>query len=84
MFVLTKIEAARDEKIAKILITLSRKSLVALPKSKMLVYKKFRYVDPLFMRKNRLIKLSDVNKKFRQTLEIARSENDLGITTPLI
>lgn len=79
-FVLKKI--AKSAEITRQLHILKQKSLAALPKSKVVVYKKFRYVDPLFSGQNGLVRLSEADKNFKQAIASAREKNALGIAIP--
>jgi len=83
-YVLSKIITTKDKESLETLLTLRSKSLASLPKSKIVAYKKFRHVDPLFLKNDKLFRLSEVNKKFKQELEKARKENDKGIILPLL
>lgn len=46
--------------------------------------KKFRYVDPLYIRQGGLSRLSQTNKKFRELIKREQELNDLGIREELI
>jgi HD superfamily phosphohydrolase len=83
-FVVTKLLATNNRQIENILDTLRNKSLSNLPKSSTTVHKKFRYVDPLFVKDNKLIRLSDDSKAFAQKLMDARKSNEQGILIPSI
>jgi len=81
--IINKLKKSEDREIIEILKILRRKSLAKLVKSKTVAHKKFRYVDPLFLRNGVLLRLSDTDKKFKKELEIARKENSKGIVLPL-
>jgi uncharacterized protein len=83
-YIIRKIEKSKDVEIKTILKILTQKSLKSLPKSNTKIYKKFRYVDPVFINKNKLIKLSKTNAKFRNLLKKARLQNKQGEYLPQI
>ena len=82
--ILKKIDKAKNSSIDKILYVLRKKSLSNLAKSREVVYKKFRYVDPVFLENGKLFKLSKVNKKFNAILKNARKINKKGVNLPFI
>lgn len=83
-FVINKITKVKDQKIDRYLRELSKKSLSHLPKSKTIVHKKFRFVDPLFYQDNKLIRLSNADKKFKEELKDARIKNKKGVLIPQV
>jgi HD superfamily phosphohydrolase len=83
-FVITKLELSKNIKIKLILNTLRNKDLSSLPKTAKRYHKKFRYVDPEFIKKNKLIRLSTVDKQFKQLIEQAKEDNREGIRVPII
>lgn len=83
-FVLKKLEKTKDKEIIKILTILRKKSLKNFPKSREVVYKKFRHVDPEFLENGKLLRLSKVDMKFKKYLEKSREINKKGITLPKI
>jgi len=83
-FVLTKLLGTNDKKVENILDVLRNKSLTNLPKSSTTFHKKFRYVDPLFVKDNKLIRLSEDSKAYTQELKVARKSNELGVLIPLM
>jgi hypothetical protein len=82
-FVLEKLEKSKDGAIQRCLKILSNKSLRKLPKSNIAVGKKFRYIDPEFIFNNKIVKLSTVDKKFKNEIKNAKINNDRGIAVPL-
>ncbi len=78
-FVIQKLQASKKSQIHTILSALRNKSLAYLPTSSEPTYKKFRYVDPLFLEGNEVKRLSEVNANFKEKLEQARIENNKGI-----
>jgi hypothetical protein len=58
---------------------LKRKSLADLPKSNVVVHKKFRYVDPLFIEGTGLKRASEADSNFREEIEAARRKNAEGV-----
>ncbi len=83
-YILRKIKKSKNPKIKKLLGVLRKKSLSSLPKSNLVVYKKFRYVDPIFLSNNKLVRLSKVNNNFKHRLESNRNYNKRGIIIPSI
>jgi len=83
-FVIEKIENCKNDKIKEKLSLLRKPSLKDLPKSNKKEYKKFRYVNPKFISKDKIMKLSSANKKFKLKLEKAREKNKKGINLPKI
>lgn len=81
-FILRKIKKAKNFEIERLFKILATKDLTKLPKNKIASHKKFRYVDPLFVDGEKLIRLSDVDRKFKKQVEIARKENEKGLRTP--
>jgi hypothetical protein len=81
-FVLNKLKKSRDHLIQRYLRLLRKKSLEALPKSTVIVYKKFRYVDPEFVLKNKVVRLSKVDIEFRKEIEQAKTKNKKGVFVP--
>jgi hypothetical protein len=58
---------------------LKRKSLADLPKSEVVVHKKFRYVDPLFIEGNELRRASAAEPAYVREIEAARKNNAEGV-----
>lgn len=83
-YVLNKINEAKNEEINKILSALKNKKLNGYPKGKEKAFKKFRYVDPLFLENGKIVLLSKVDKKFANELEKVRIDNARGINYPII
>lgn len=83
-YIINKLIKSKDKEILETLKVLKNKSLINLPKGEKIVQKKFRFVDPLFLRNGSLQRLSAVNKQYKLELEQARKENSQGITLPLI
>lgn len=82
-FIMHKLEAAKDEDINKIFSVLRKKSLDHLPKSGEIIQRKFRHVDPQFADKDKLPRLSEVDKPFKNMLIKAREQNKKGIRIPI-
>ena len=83
-FVIKKLAVSKNKKLQATLQTLRSKSLDHLPKSKTVVHKKFRFVDPLYVDGKKLTRLSKANKKYAEELEKALHVNKLGIIVPTI
>jgi len=82
-YIVKRIETISDKKIKEILSLLKKRHLTHLQKSKIVSHKKFRYVDPLFLDKNKLFRLSEVDDNFNKQIEAARKENKKGVKIPL-
>ncbi|HUC38505.1 MAG TPA: HD domain-containing protein [Candidatus Acidoferrum sp.] len=82
-YILRKITLARDPKIVSILAILSAKKRIAYKiaskKPKVVLLSKFRYVDPLFVEGNKLLRLSKVDKRFGRIISVYRKASAIGI-----
>lgn len=78
-YIVNKLEKSKNKEIAEILSVLKKKKI----KRRFLygekVFKKFRYVDPKVIVKNKAVPLSRLNPKFRKILEENRKINKKGI-----
>lgn len=83
-YVINKIKKAKNPELNKFLKILRNKSLSYLPKSNQVQHKKFRYVDPLFLEKDKIVRLSKADLKFKKLITQARLENSNGIILPQI
>lgn len=77
--VIDKLESSRNKKIKLILSVLKNKDLSFLPKTKKRFHKKFRFVDPEFIKNGKIIRLSQVDQKFKVLIEKVRKQNEKGI-----
>jgi hypothetical protein len=82
--VLQKVKKSKNAKIKKLLRILKEKLLSKLPKSDMIVYKKFRYVDPLYLKNKKLMRLSENDNGFKTSLKNASLHNKQGVRVPFI
>jgi hypothetical protein len=82
--IITKLKESQNTEINKILMALRKKRLLNLPKSDTIVHTKFRYVDPEFISNHKLVRLSSVDKEFKEVLEKVRLENEKGFSIPAI
>lgn len=82
--IVKKLESLDDLRIKKILYTLKNKDLSHLQRNPKAVHKKFRYVDPMFLDDGKVVRLSQVNKKFKIELQNARQENAKGIFAGIV
>ncbi|MEK7659449.1 MAG: HD domain-containing protein [Patescibacteria group bacterium] len=82
--VLKKIKLANIPEINKLLSILKKKSLNGLFISSLVVYKKFRYVDPKFISGDGFIRLSEIDEKFKLMLKEAEEWNKKGIRVPVL
>lgn len=76
--VIGKLADSGGGEFAKVLNLLRNKSLDFLPKSEVYIKKKFRHVDPKVIRMGEAIRLSGLNKEFRDRLEKERKLNQEG------
>jgi len=74
-YVMRKILTANDKHISSQLESLRSRSLKGYPISGLVVYKKFRYIDPLFMDGDKLKRVSEVDEDFCLEIERARLKN---------
>jgi hypothetical protein len=83
--VIAKLTRSHHAGIHTTLQLLRCKSLAHLPRNGEIVFKKFRYVDPLFLTKHgETLKVSDVDANFKAKLTQAQQDNAKGIRLPLI
>lgn len=82
-FVLSKLKKTNDYEINKTFEVLKVMDLTTLPKSKIVVKKKFRYVDPEIIINNKLVRLSSIDKKYQSELDALRTEREKGVTLPI-
>ncbi|MBI4415046.1 MAG: HD domain-containing protein [Candidatus Kerfeldbacteria bacterium] len=78
-FVLGKLEHAGHPQINVILSYLHHPTLPTMPVSDQAEHKKFRYVDPLIISGDKLVRLSDVDADFQRQVEKARRINAEGV-----
>jgi len=83
-FVTDKLKKLDHPKTTRVLKTLRNKSLSYLPKSTQVIHKKFRHVDPLYLKNGRAVRLSQTDGKFKEELRHASKFNQEGIVVPLI
>lgn len=79
-YVIAKLEASSNPKI-KLILNLLRAS-VKKSAAGVIHYKKFRYIDPSFLKNGKPRALSSEDKGFRDLLAAAREENLQGILVP--
>jgi len=78
-YVVKKLVGSKNAELQQILQALRSKSLSRLSKNGTTAYKKFRYVDPLFIQRGALVRLSNSSEFFAQELEKAREINKRGV-----
>lgn len=83
-YIVRKIKSSKVPEIKMILSILRTKSLESAPKGSVIVYKKFRYVDPEFKVNGKLVNLTAADKNFALKVEKARKENLKGTRIPEI
>jgi hypothetical protein len=81
-YILKKIDTSSNKKIKRYLNTLKKKNLDHLPLSHKRYWKKFRYVDPLFISKGILLRY--VDEKFKKSIKQRRKQNKQGIRIGLV
>lgn len=80
-YVVNKLKASKDNEILKSLAYLRQKPLSRV-KNGVIVRKKFRFIDPLFINGKELINISAVDKKFVELLKRAKEKNEKGVLVP--
>jgi len=80
--VLKKIEAVPEFKLR--LSALRRKPLHIKGFSRVIMKKKFRYVDPCFIDGSSVVRLSDCNPRFVKALKKAKLQNLRGVRIPIL
>jgi uncharacterized protein len=83
-YIVSKLLKSQNQKILKILQILRSKPLRNLAKGNDFAYKKFRHVDPLFIKEGKIYKLSEEDKKFKEFLHQVKEVNERGIRLPKI
>ena len=80
-YVFDKLKAANHPKINETLSTLKRRLNFTITDSNptLVLTKKFRYVDPLYMENGKLQRLSEAEPKFKEFVELQRERNIKGI-----
>ena len=78
-FILEKVEKITDPFIQKRIQMLLKKDISNLRRGERVIYKKFRYVDPKFIKGEKLERISSVNREFRVKLEESRKKNEEGV-----
>ncbi|MBU1126360.1 HD domain-containing protein [Patescibacteria group bacterium] len=68
-----------DDRVQEILKLLSLRALPDLPLEQQATPKKFRHVDPEFIKEGVVVRLSNEDETFKTMLEKAKKINDLGI-----
>lgn len=81
-FVVDKLIKSGSVNIQDMLNVLKNKPLARLERSDVVVYKKFRHVNPSFIDDGKLVCLKDASQSFSNELEQARKVNSLGIVLP--
>jgi HD superfamily phosphohydrolase len=77
--VIKKLKTSSDKDIKRILKRLKLRSLALFPRSTVPEFKKFRYVDPLYLESGRLLRLSETTPRFAEKLETAKADNSRGM-----
>ncbi|MBU2632401.1 HD domain-containing protein [Patescibacteria group bacterium] len=82
--IIKKLIDSKNSKIKQYLNILTKKSLKNLKRGKEIRYKKFRYVDPLFLKNGKILRLSLNNLKFKHLLKETKQENLKGVFIPIL
>lgn len=81
--ILKKLHAAQDPTIQLLFLRMQQyKQLSYLPKTTIIVPKKFRYVDPEILVSDKLVRLSSIDKDFMLEIERAKKANSQGVAMP--
>lgn len=80
--IIKKLKMAGDEATRRDLGLLRRTSMPVVD-SGVVVYKKFRYVDPRFIENGGLVLLSETDSDFAKRLKAARAKNKEGVLVPI-
>ncbi|HLB60013.1 MAG TPA: HD domain-containing protein [Patescibacteria group bacterium] len=79
--IISRLKASGNTKILVGLEFLKQRTIPP-AKSGVVVYKKFRYIDPLYLARTSLIRLSEKDGEFRELLNNARRGNKEGVLVP--
>lgn len=80
--ILEKLHKSKNQSITKALSLLRQKPLPQIDSVIEMAYKKFRYVDPRFIKNNKVYKVSETSNTFKQKIDHCRIESVKGITIP--
>ncbi len=83
-YVLRKLRHSHDVIIHTNLGVLAKRSLSSLPRSKKTLRKKFRFIDPAVLVRNKLYILSKLSPRYARFLEREKKENAKGIPQPVL
>lgn len=81
-FVVKKLEKSKNQQIINLLKILKTKTLKQLALGQITVQKKFRFVDPLYLKRDKLVRLSASSKIFNNLITNSRENNNLGVRLP--
>jgi len=76
--IVDKLNSSSDHEIVERLNYLRQRALPAVGEG-VIVYKKFRHIDPPFLTDEGLVHLSEADTKFKSSLEEAREDNRCGV-----
>ena len=79
--IVSKLKASGNKRVLNALEFLKQRTITP-AKSGVVVYKKFRYIDPLYLARTSLIRLSEKDGEFRELLNNARRGNKEGVLVP--
>ena len=80
-YIVAKLEASKDKLVQDTLAYLRQNPLPRVTEGQT-VTKKFRFIDPSFISEGKLVRLTEVDEEYRQSLENARLANKKGVVVP--
>lgn len=83
-YILRKLRNAKDDNIQKNLSVLRKKSLAKIARDKNRLRKKFRYIDPEVITKDKPTSLSILNSSYHNLLKKEKARNAKGIPQPIL
>lgn len=83
-YILKKLSRTGNKNIKKTLELLKNGDLANLKKSNIKIQKKFRFVDPLFLRNGKLLRLSENDDDFASKLKNEQEVNEKGFFLPIV
>jgi len=82
--ILSKLTKSKNVSLIRILSVLRNKDLSYLSKSTVATQKKFRYVDPLYLENNKVLRLTKTDSNFVLQTQKAKEENQIGINGGIV
>lgn len=78
-YIVRTLTASNDEVVRKFLALLRKRSLSIMPRTSVIVYKKFRFVDPEYIASGKLYRLSKTDSNFKSQIKKALKANKKGV-----